>query len=94
MLPLYEAVANSIHGIEDAGLTPSDGKITVEIVRDSQGALAFSGDQKRRGPEAKSEIVGFKITDNGMGFNKENMSSFQTLDSDYKAARGGEVLVG
>lgn len=89
LLSLYEAVANSIHGIEDAELSPSDGKITVEIVRDSQGALAFAGDQKKRGPEAKNNISGFRVIDNGIGFNSENMNSFQTLDSDYKASRGG-----
>ncbi len=88
LLPLYEAVANSIHGIEDAKLSLSDGKISIEILRDPQGSIAFSRD-KKKGPGARGDIVGFRIIDNGVGFNSTNMESFQTLDSDYKASRGG-----
>lgn len=89
LLPLYEAVANSIHAIEDAGVAPDKGRITVQIIRDGQNAIAFDAATKRAGPEAKGDITGFKITDNGVGFNDPNMESFLTLDSEYKAARGG-----
>jgi hypothetical protein len=33
-------------------------------------------------------ILGFKVTDNGIGFNDANMTSFETLDTDYKASQG------
>jgi hypothetical protein len=33
MLPLFEAVVNSIHGIEESGTTSDHGKITIEILR-------------------------------------------------------------
>ncbi|MCP4699660.1 MAG: hypothetical protein GY862_22845 [Gammaproteobacteria bacterium] len=33
--------------------------------------------------------MGFEITDNGIGFNEANMKSFLTLDSEYKAKKGG-----
>jgi hypothetical protein len=33
-------------------------------------------------------IVGFRITDNGVGFDDKNLASFQTLDSDYKSNIG------
>ncbi len=89
MLPLYEAVANAIHAIEDAGVPAGQGRITVQIIRDGQGALGFEQGSRRPGPEAKGDITGFKITDNGVGFNDANMVSFQTLDSEYKASRGG-----
>jgi hypothetical protein len=89
MLPLYEAVANSIHAIEDAGVSPEQGRITVQIVRDGQGALGLEQGGRRPGPEAKGDITGFKISDNGIGFNDPNMESFLTLDSEYKASRGG-----
>lgn len=89
MLPLYEAVANAIHAIEDAGMTPEKGRITVQVIRDGQGALGFVKGDRRPGHEAKGGITGFKITDNGIGFNDPNMDSFLTLDSEYKAARGG-----
>lgn len=36
----------------------------------------------------KPEIVGFEITDNGIGFNDDNFNSFQTLDSEYKIDLG------
>lgn len=89
MLPLYEAVANAIHAIEDANIPADDGKILVRIVRDGQVTLEFNKDVKRHGSEARGDITGFEITDNGIGFNDDNMESFLTLDSEYKASRGG-----
>ncbi|RLB88583.1 MAG: ATP-binding protein [Deltaproteobacteria bacterium] len=86
LLPLFEAVVNSIHAIEEAGLPSVRGKILVEIVRDPQQVLDID---KKRGPDPYKDIVGFKITDNGVGFTDANMKSFLTLDSDYKADKGG-----
>lgn len=89
LLPLFEAVANSIHSIEEAGLSQSDGKISIVILRDTQSRLDFTNNQKKPGPEAIAEITGFKIVDNGIGFNEANMKSFLTLDSEHKANKGG-----
>ena len=89
LLPLFEAIVNSIHGIEESGTTTDHGKITIEILRkQKQTVLDLNDSKKKRGPDAHEDIVGFKITDNGVGFNDENMESFQTLDSDHKAAKG------
>lgn len=78
--PLFEAVVNSIHSIDSAikfGFYNStlDGKITINIIRSSQTSAL---------KECKSDIVGFEIVDNGIGFNQENYKSFQTLDSEHK----------
>lgn len=89
MLPVYEAVSNAIHAIEDANIPLQQGRITVRINRDTQSTLSFDQTSKRPGPDAKGDIVGFTITDNGVGFNNANMESFLTLDSEYKASRGG-----
>lgn len=88
LMPLFEAVVNSIHSIEEVGLNPDEGRITVEIVRQPQGQLNLDPDKKTPGREALENIVGFKITDNGIGFDDENLQSFQTLDSDHKANKG------
>ncbi|MCK5202140.1 MAG: hypothetical protein KAR21_27495, partial [Spirochaetales bacterium] len=48
--------------------------IKVKIIRSAQKSLDNS----------KSDITGFGIVDNGIGFNKNNYESFQTLDSAYK----------
>ena len=89
MLPLFEAVGNAIHAIEDAEIPADKGRIIVQIMRDGQAAMEFESSAKRPGPEAKGDIIGFMITDNGIGFNDANMESFLTLDSEYKASRGG-----
>lgn len=89
LLPLFEAVANSIHSIEEAGLSPSDGKISIEILRDTQSYIDFKSDSRKPGPEAVDEIIGFKIMDNGIGFNEVNIKSFKMLDSEHKANKGG-----
>src|SRR3989337_1537020 len=76
LLPLFEAVSNSIHSIEEAGLSPDQSKIAIEILRDPHTKFDLQDEQKKRGPEASANIVGFKIVDNGVGFNDANMKSF------------------
>ena len=80
LLPVLEAVVNSIHAIEDAKI--KNGKITIEIVRTPQSSLEIEG-------RSLPEIIGFTITDNGIGFNEENYESFKREYSTYKAWRGG-----
>lgn len=89
LLPMYEAVSNAIHAIEDAGPEMNDGRIVIEIDRDNQADFSYTEASPENAGDTRSDIIGFKISDNGVGFNEENMNSFLTLDSDYKAARGG-----
>ena len=86
LMPLFEAVVNSIHSIEDRGQNGVRGQITVQIERSSQKSLDFDDADSERDREA---IVAFKIVDDGIGFTDANMNSFRTLDSDHKAAKGG-----
>lgn len=88
LLPLFEAVVNSIHGIEEAGITTEQGVITVEILRNPQQQLLGSVEERRKGPEPLDDIQGFRITDNGIGFTQLNMSSFDELDTEHKADQG------
>lgn len=80
LLPVFEAVANSIEAIEDK-IEISAGKITVEILRDSQ--MSFSQFE-----QDNEIIIGFKITDNGIGFDKDNYDSFLTSDTTHKLEKG------
>jgi hypothetical protein len=88
LLPLFEAVINSIHGIEDArrvGQSTSGG-IRIYI--------------KRNKEELRQEIIGgglssrtiehFVIEDDGVGFTQENYESFETSDSTLKKDRGAK----
>ena len=81
LLPVFEAVSNSIHAIEDAGIPMEQGKITLEIIREDQLPIDTG--------QANAPITKFRITDNGVGFTGDNFQSFLTLDSQYKATRGG-----
>ena len=87
-MPLFEAVVNSIQSIEEAGIETSKGEITVEILRDAQPALSFKGKAGKRGPDPSARILGFKVIDNGVGFDEANFKSFETLDSEHKVAKG------
>jgi len=80
LLPVFEAVVNSIQAIEERGKVAT-GKIDVRVVREDQQTL---------GDIDEPRINGFVITDNGVGFNDANFESFQTSDSDYKKALGGK----
>ena len=50
--------------------------------------FSFDGKEGKRGPDPSAKIIGFKIIDNGIGFNDANLKSFETLDSDHKAVKG------
>ena len=83
LLPLYEAVVNSIQAIEDAGET--NGHIEIAILRDNEHLY---GEQE---PDI-GEIIGFEVIDNGIGFNDDNYHAFETSDTTYKAKRGGKGI--
>lgn len=80
LMPVFEAVVNSIHSIEETG-SADNGKIVLRINRATQGGLDL--DTKSLPP-----IISFTITDNGCGFDETNFKSFETLDSDHKIAKG------
>ena len=85
LLPLFEAVVNSVHAVEEAKLAGGDGRIAVEVARESVLSVPGAADTK----VALGRVIGFKVTDNGVGFTDANMTSFRTLDSDYKVDMGG-----
>ncbi len=87
LLPLLEAIVNSIQAIDARADDSGDlGRIDVCVHRDGQGEFDFGPSGPGRAP--LKPIVGFTITDDGVGFTTKNMSSFETLDSDFKADLG------
>jgi hypothetical protein len=83
LLPLFEAIINSIHAIEDA--KENNGRIEVEVLR-SAGDLFAESDRSH------AEINGFLVRDNGIGFEDENFEAFTTSDTTFKANRGGKGI--
>lgn len=88
LLPVFEAVINGIQAIEDKfGDNLSAGTIIVRVKRSSQQDLPFDADSRKQ-----LEIYGFEIQDNGIGFTDDNLRSFQTVASNYKASKGGKGI--
>ncbi|OCK50271.1 hypothetical protein BA768_20565 [Chryseobacterium sp. CBo1] len=85
LLPLYEAIVNSIHAIEDLKLEEK-GLIEVELVRSNQEEIGYE-DLNKLPP-----IKDFIIKDNGIGFTEENYESFNFAHSSYKYERGGKGI--
>jgi hypothetical protein len=88
LLPLLEAVINGLQAIDarfenDVG----PGQLTVTIERSGQEEFDFTNQSSGRA--ALKPITGFTIEDNGLGFTPDNMSSFETLDSEFKSQLGG-----
>lgn len=74
VIPLFEAITNSLHAIEDrfGADRMKDGSITIATERE------------------KGRITSYRIDDNGEGLNPSNYKSFITSDSTKKVARGGK----
>ncbi len=83
LLPLFEAIINSIHAIEDRNI--DYGYIDINIIREThQSGFIDNGNL--------AKIQGFSIVDNGIGFDYNNLRSFSTSDSLYKKARGSKGI--
>ena len=79
LLPLYEAIVNSIQSIEDAHLSDTEGLIKVIIEREPQLTIT---------EEWETDVENIIIQDNGVGFTVENYTSFDTYASDFKLKKG------
>ena len=78
LLPVFEAISNSLHAIEARFKSEhaAKGQIIINIIRDND--------------KENSPIKGFIIKDNGIGLTKDNYQSFLSIDSTYKAKIGGK----
>ena len=82
LLPLFEAVSNSIHAIQDRfeGTEVSEhGKIRISVLREDT-------------EEDFPAITGFQVYDNGIGLDEQNFKSFRTPYSQHKIGRGGKGI--
>jgi hypothetical protein len=82
LVPVYEAIANSLHAITAADVPK--GSITIELFRDNSQSSILPDSANIPGP-----IIGFRIGDNGEGFNDKNLTSFHTAESMLKASGRG-----
>jgi len=85
LLPVFEAVINSIHGVDEAP-HPENGVIRVYLERDLT--------QQSFPAEVVGVVLGpvrsVTIQDNGIGFTDIHYKSFSTADTRQKANIGGE----
>src|SRR5437762_2090981 len=72
LVALFEAIINSVHAVDAA--RRSGGRIAIDVVRSGQQEMTLGED----GDLSLAPITGFRIRDNGIGFNEENYKSFQT----------------
>ena len=92
LFPVFEAVINSIHSIQearDAGLLPAGGgNIVVRLEREPTARLT-SDDGTQLG---LSNVASVSVTDDGIGFSDGNFESFNTSDSRKKRKLGGRGI--
>ena len=85
LLPLFEAIVNSIHAIEEDSAT-KPGIIRIDLKRSIQQNIEFANE------DSLPAVVDFTIRDNGIGFNDANYESFNFAHSTYKINKGGKGI--
>jgi hypothetical protein len=88
LLPVFEAISNSIDAISEA--KELSGRIDIDIIRDE--ASMFSQLEQSSAERQLAEIIGFAIKDNGIGFNDKNYREFNIADTTSKASSGGKGI--
>lgn len=87
LLPLLEAIVNGLQAIDARfGDDIGQGYLRIKIERSGQDEFGVESSGPGRAP--LKPIVGFTVEDNGVGFTPDNMSAFETLDTDFKASLG------
>lgn len=82
-IPMLEAVSNSLHAVSN--LTNRDQMIKITLIREGDDQLELVTDKQKERP-----IVGFRVEDNGVGFNEENFKAFKIIDTQHKRNFGGK----
>ena len=77
LLPLFEAIVNSIQSINQGKI--KNGEIRIRIERE-KSQTTFN--------DWETDIENIIIRDNGIGFTEENFKSFDTYASDFKKMLG------
>ena len=77
LLPLYEAIVNSIQSINQSNTV--NGEIRIYIERDTSPSFFDVWE---------TDIENIVIQDNGSGFNEDNFKSFNTYATDFKKMLG------
>ena len=76
--PVVEMVVNGIQAIDE--LRHANAKVSIRALRHAQPRL----------DARMSEVIGFEIEDNGVGFTDEHRISFDTLYTDRRIKEGGK----
>jgi hypothetical protein len=86
LLPLYEAISNSIHAIkEEEKIKPVKGRVLINLIRNGDNDILKDLKEIDNYP-----IHSIEITDNGIGFNDANITYFIEADTDHKIEIGGK----
>ncbi len=91
LLPVFEAIINSIDAINERGLN-GKGEINVKIIRETDFFSSEDISEDKKDERTKPKIQSFEIEDNGVGFTDQNYRSFNLADSTYKESLGGKGL--
>ncbi|MCG6553597.1 MAG: hypothetical protein L7F77_14835 [Candidatus Magnetominusculus sp. LBB02] len=87
LMPLFEAVVNSIYAVSETNNNTKLIKITIRRDMQQNDLLTDADTQRSNKP-----IIGFIVEDNGIGFNETNFESFKTIYSLYKKNVGGKGI--
>lgn len=90
MMPVYEAVTNALYAIQERfpETWADDGQITIEVLR----AAPASSTDPDADADADALVVGFIVTDNGIGLGDALFGHFRELDTEYRADKKGRGI--
>jgi hypothetical protein len=79
---MYEAVSNSLHAIQERfgdDHVVAKGRIDIEVIREDN-------------EDTGNPVLGFRVSDNGVGLDAKNYRSFRTPFSQHKIKKGGKGI--